>query len=134
MLQIVIKWRYYKENVYFSSRNARQKKECVYFYDYDDLIDYILHHMDYSDFQRLRLSIYQKFQKKVKFTRFVESDNNGDTFEGRNLESPIIDVDYDTFAQLLPYNLRKKYFTFDKVRESYYLKSDFINYVRFHHV
>ena len=134
MLQIVIKWRYYKENVYFSSRNARQKKECVYFYDYDDLIDYILHHMDYSDFQRLRLAIYQKFQKKVKFTRFVESDNNGDTFEGRNLESPIIDVDYDTFAQLLPYNLRKKYFVFDKVRESYYLKSDFINYVRFHHV
>lgn len=134
MLQIVIKWRYYKENVYFSSRNARQKKECVYFYDYDDLIDYILHHMDYSDFQRLRLAIYQKFQKKVKFTRFVESDNNGDTFEGRNLESPIIDVDYDTFAQLLPYNLRKKYFVFDKVRESYYLRSDFINYVRFHHV
>lgn len=134
MLQIVIKWTYYKENVYFSSRNARQKKECVYFYDYDDLIDYILHHMDYSDFQRLRLNIYQKYQKQVKFTRFVECDNNWDKFEGRNLESPIIDVDYDSFAQLLPYNYRKKYFIYDNVRESYYLRSDFINYVRFHHV
>ena len=132
MLQVVISWTYYKENVYFSNRNARQKKECVFFYDYDDLVDYIIHHLDYSDLQKFRLAIYQKYQKQIKFTRFIEANNDWDTFEGRNLESPIIDIDYDTFAQLLPYNYRKKYFVYDNVRESYYLRSDFINYVRFH--
>ena len=132
MLDIVISWVYYKENVYFSNRNARQKKECVYFYDYDDLVWYIIEHMDYSDLQRFRLSIYQKYQKQVKFTRFIENNNDWETFEGWKLESPIIHIDYNTFAELLPYNYRKKYFIYDKVRESYYLKSNFINYVRFH--
>ena len=129
MIRVVISWTYYKENVYFSSRNARQKKECVYFYDYDDYFAYIIHHMDYSDLQKLRLAIYKKYQPLIKFTKFIESDNAWEKFEGYHLESPIIDINTTEFAWLLPVAYRKKYFTYDNVREKYFLRSDFINYV-----
>ena len=132
MLRIVISWTYYKENVYFSSRNARQKKECVYFYDYDDYFAYIIQHLDYSDLQKFRLALYKKYQKLIKFTRFVENDNQWETFEGYHLESPIIDVSWTDVAELLPIAYRKKYFVYDNVREKYFLRSDFINYVNFH--
>lgn len=132
MLKIVISWTYYKENVYFSSRNARQKKECVYFYDYDEYIQYIIHHMDMWDLQRLRLSIYNKYHDLIKFTKFIESDNNWEKFEWYHLESPIIDITTNEFAALLPNTYRKKYFVFDNVREKYFLKTDFMNYVNFH--
>ena len=134
MLDIVISWTYYKENVYFSSWNARQKKECVYFYDYDDYTGYIIQHLDYSDLQRLRFDIYKKYQKQIKFTKFIESDKDWWKFEWYHLQSPIIRLDNSDFAELLPYNSRKKYFVYDEVREKYFLKSDFINYVNLHYV
>ena len=130
MLDIVISWNYYKENVYFSAWNARQKKECVYFYDYDDYAWYIIQHMDFSELQRFRLHIYQKYQKQIKFTKFIEKNNEWDTFEWYRLQSPIIRVNESELAELLDYTTRKKYFVYDNVREKYYYKSKFINYVQ----
>lgn len=132
MIRIVISWTYYKENVYFSSRNARQKKECVFFYDYDEFMWYIIQHMDYSDLQKLRLAIYKKYHDLIKFTRFIESNKDWDKFEWYHLQSPIIDIPTSEFAEMLPNTYKKKYFVFDNVREKYFLKSDFINYVHFH--
>ena len=129
MLDIVISWTYYKENVYFSAWNARQKKECVFFYDYDDFVGYIIQHMDFSELQRFRLKIYQKYQKEIKFTKFIEKNNQWDKFEWYHLQSPIIRVNENDFACLLDYNTRKRYFDYDNVRERYYYKSKFINYV-----
>ena len=132
MIEIVISGTYYKENVYFSSWNARQKKECVYFYDYDDYMWYIIQHLDYSALQRLRLKIYQKYQKQIKFKKFIETNKDWEKFEWYHLESPILRLDNQDIAVLLDYNDRKKYFVYDNVRERYYLKSDFINYVNLH--
>ena len=132
MLDIVISWTYYKENVYFSSWNARQKKECVFFYDYDDFVWYIIQHMDYSELQKFRLKLYQKYQKLIKFTKFIEKNNEWDKLEWYHLQSPIIRVSEDEFSELLDYWTRKKYFDYDEVRERYYYKSNFINYVVLH--
>ena len=129
MLDIVISGTYYKENIYFSNWNARQKKECVYFYDYDDFVGYIIQHMDFSELQRFRLKVYQTYQKQIKFTKFIESDKDWWKFEWYHLQSPIIRVSEDEFARMLDYNTRKKYFMYDDVRERYYYKSNFINYV-----
>lgn len=130
MLYIVIQWTYYKENVRFSSWNARQKKECVYFYDYDEYIGYIIQNMDYSELQRFRLRVYQKYQKQIKFTKFWESDVDWNIFEWYKLQSPIIWIDSSDFALLLDNDTRKRYFVYDTVRERYYYKSKFINYVQ----
>lgn len=129
MLDIVISWTYYKENVYFSSWNARQKKNCVFFYDYDEYIWYIIQSMDYSQLQRLRLNLYQKYQKLIKFTKFVENDVNGWKYEWYHLQSPIIRVDNTDFANCLDSSIRKKFYIRDDLKEKYFLKSDFINYV-----
>ena len=130
MLRVVIQGTYYKENKRYSSWNARQKKECVFFYDYDDYVGYIIQHMDYSDLQKLRLNIYNKYHKLIKFTPFWEVNMEWQKFEWLKLESPIIDIDNTDFANLIPnHSVRKNYFTWDSIREKYFLKSKFINYV-----
>ena len=129
-MYIVIQWTYYKENVRYSSWNARQKKECVYFYDYDEYIGYIIQNMDYSELQRFRLRVYKKYQKQIKFTKFWESDVDWNIFEWYKLQSPIIWIDSSDFALLLDNDTRKRYFVYDTVRERYYYKSKFINYVQ----
>ena len=130
MLRVVIQGSYYKEDRRYSSWNARQKKECVYFYDYDDYVGYIIQHMDYSDLQKLRLNIYNKYHKLIKFTPFWEVNVEWEKFEGLKLESPIIDIDNTDFAELIPNSsVRKNYFTWDNIREKYFLKSKFINYI-----
>ena len=134
MLEVVISWTYYKENVYFSSWNARQKKECVYFYDYDKYVWYIISQMDYSELQRFRLAIYQKYQKQIKFTPFREVDREWNIFEWYKLQSPNIIIDNTDFASLLPKDIRKRYFHWDNVIERYYMHSDFINYCELHNV
>lgn len=131
MLQIVIHWTYYKENVWFSAWNCRQKKECVFFYDYDDLAWYIIWDMDYSDLQKFRFNIYRYYQKEIKFTPFRESDKDWNLFEWYKLQSPIIELDSDTLARLLPSReLKKRFFIYDNVREKYFYKSKFINYIK----
>ena len=129
MLDIIISWTYYKENVRFSSWNARQKKDCVYFYDYDSYIWYIIQNMDLSELQRLRLKIYQKYKDLIKFTKFWELDRDWNKFEWYKLQSPIIRMSTDDFASLLDFQSRKRYFVYDNIREKYYYKSEFINYV-----
>lgn len=135
MLQVIIKWTYYKDNHRYSSWNARQKKECVFFYDYDEYIDYILKQLSYSELQRLRLNIYNKYRKLIKYTKFGELDKDWKRFEWLKLESPIIEIDNTDFVELLPsYSIRKRFFEFDNIREKYYLRSDFINYIKFGYV
>lgn len=133
MLRIVIQWNYYKENKgIFDLTKGRWKKEMVYFYDYDNLTGYIIQNMEYSDLQKLRLNIYNKYHKLIKFTPFTEMDNNGNKFEWYRLQSPIIEIDNTDFAELIPNALyRKRYFLWDNIREKYYLKWEFINYVKF---
>ena len=132
MLRIVIQGRYYKEKnkKIFCLDKGRWKKEMVYFYDYDEYIWYIIQNMDYSDLQKLRLNIYNQYHKLVKFTPFSEIDNNWVIFEWYNLQSPIIDIDSDSFAHLMSNkDYRKKFYIRDSIKERYYLDSKFINYV-----
>ena len=41
MLRVVIQGTYYKDSPRYSYWSGRQKKECVYFYEYDDYMGYI---------------------------------------------------------------------------------------------
>lgn len=130
MIKVVINWVYYKENKFYSYWNARQKKDCVFFYDYDDYAKYIIDSMSLSELQRLRLNIYNKYHKLIKFTRFWEKNNDWEVFEWYKLESPIIEIDSNEFALLLPsVNIRKRFFIRDSIREKYFYKSKFINYI-----
>lgn len=129
MLQIVINWTYYPDNTWFSSWNARQKKECVFFYDYDKYIGYIIQNLEFSDLQRLRLKLFQYYKKQIKYTKFWEENINWEVFKGRKLTSPIIEVPSEVFFNLLERKYKKNYLDRDSFRERYFFKSNFINYV-----
>lgn len=68
--------------------------------------------MDYSDLQKFRFNIYRYYQKEIKFTPFRESDKDWNLFEWYNLQSPIIEIDSDTLARLLPSRELKKDISF----------------------
>jgi hypothetical protein len=130
MFQIIIKWKYYKDKSWFCLDKARRKKEMVWFVYRDKYSDYIINHMSYSDLQKLRLNIYNKYYKEVKFTPFSESDINGNVFTWYDVESPIIEIDNTDLAKLIPNkDYRKRFYSWDSVREKYYFTSEFINYV-----
>ena len=130
MIQIVIKGRYYKEKSIFFLDKARWKKEMVWFVDRDKYSDYVVENMSFSDLQKLRLNIYNKYYKLIKFTPFSESDVNWNVFTWYDLESPIIEIDNTDFAKLIPNSdYRKRFFMWDSIREKYFYTSKFINFV-----
>lgn len=133
MMQIVIQWRKYNDKSIFSLDKARWKKEMVWFVDRDKYTDYIIEHMEYSDLQKLRLNIYNKYYKLVKFTPFSEIDNNWNVFTWYDLTSPIIEIDNSDFAKLVPNkDYRKRFYIWDSIREKYFFASEFINYINIH--
>lgn len=133
MLQVVIQWRKYNDKSIFSLDKARRKKEMVWFVDRDKYSDYIINNMEYSDLQKLRLNIYNKYYKLVKFTPFSENDNNWNVFTWYDLTSPIIEIDNTDFAKLLPNrDYRRRFYLWDSIREKYFFKSEFINYLNIH--
>lgn len=133
MLQVVIQWRKYNDKSIFSLDKARRKKEMVWFVDRDKYSDYVINNMEYSDLQKLRLNIYNKYYKLVKFTPFSESDNNWNVFTWYDLTSPTIEIDNSDFAKLIPNkDYRKRFYIWDSIREKYFFASEFINYINIH--
>lgn len=131
MLQAVVNWTYYKwKNKMFTDSMWRFKKQSVYFYDYDEYVDHILSQMDISEIERLKINIYNRYHKLIKFNPFSEYDIKNWIFEGLKVSSPIIEIDNTELAELLPNkSLIKKFFDWDPVREKYTFKSDYVNYV-----
>lgn len=102
----------------------------VWFVDRDKYSDYVCTHMEYSDLQKLRLNIYNKYYKLVKFTPFTEQDNNWNTFTWYTLSSPIIEIDNTDFAKLIPNrDYRRRFYMWDSLREKYFFTSKFIDYI-----
>lgn len=131
MFQIVISGRWFKSDWYFKRFNSRVKKTFVWFYDYDEVVWFIINHLSSSELEKLRLNIYQKYHNQIQFTNFCWYDNNWGFYEWIELNSPIIDISYSEFAELLPsQKLKKQYFTYDDIREKYIIDSQFINYVK----
>lgn len=131
MLKVIIYGTYYKDNSkWYSSWNARNKKDCVYFEDYDDYTWYVIQHMDLSEIWRLKLNIFRKYHDKIKFEKFWEEDYEWNIFTWYYISSPIIEISNTEFASLLPsVKIRKNYFDWDNIKEKYFFKGSFINYV-----
>lgn len=129
-VQIVIQGKKYNEKFSFCLYKARWKKEMVRFVDRDKYSDYVCTHMEYSDLQKLRLNIYNKYYKLVKFTPFTEQDNNWNIFTWYSLSSPIIEIDNTDFAKLIPNkDYRRRFYMWDSLREKYFFTSKFIDYI-----
>lgn len=132
MLEVVINWVYYDWQDWwrFNFNKWRWKKSSVYFYDYSDEIWYIINHLNYSELEKLRLSIYNYLHDWVKFERFWEENINWELFTGYKISTWVFSIDDSDFACMLPKIIRRKYFKWDNIKEKYILDWDFINYIR----
>lgn len=112
--------------------NSRDKLDWVWFYDYSKLIGEILSEMEYSQIQRLRLSIYNEYKHYINFTRcsWVENWIDWSLFiDWYKVSSWIFKIPVSKFAIMLPRKIRNKYFNYDRFYEKYIFKTDFIYYL-----
>lgn len=103
----------------------------VFFYDYDDVVKFMIDKLSYSELWRLRINIYNYCHDSIKFTSFWEVDLNWNKYEWYNIDSPVILLSYDEFAKLYPNSsLKNKFYIWDKIKERFVLRSSFIDYVK----
>lgn len=118
-------------NPFFQDRlNARWKIESVRFYDYSLFFQKVLQGMNYNDINKFKLNLFQWYKDKLSCVR-VSQFVNGDVLDWYSIISQDFDVSSHIIASCIPSRrIRDKYFEYDCLREKYYVKSDFIFYLK----
>lgn len=118
-------------NPFFQDKlKARWKIDSVWFYDYDILFSKILQDMDYSDINKFKLNIFEHFKHDLSCVR-VSQFVDGEIFDWYSIISQDFNVTSNVIALSIPSRkIRDKYFEYDVVKEKYYVKTDFIFYLK----
>lgn len=118
-------------NAFFEWKlNARWKIDSVRFYDYDLFFDKVLQGMNYHEINKFKLNLFEWYKHQlscIKVSQFI----NGDVTNWYSIISQDFNVPSHIIACCIPNRkLRDKYFEYDCLREKYYVKTDFIFYLR----
>ena len=118
-------------NAFFTDRlNARWKIDSVWFYDYDIFFDKVLQGMNYHEINKFRLNLFEWYKHHlscVKVSQFI----NGEVIDWYSIVSQDFNVSSHVIASCIPSRkIRDKYFEYDCLREKYYVKTDFIFYLK----
>lgn len=118
-------------NAFFTDKlNARWKIDSVWFYDYDIFFDKVLQGMNYHDINKFRLNLFEWYKHHlscVKVSQFI----NGEVIDWYSIVSQDFNVSSHVIASCIPSRkIRDKYFEYDCLRERYYVKTDFIFYLK----
>lgn len=109
---------------------SRDKINSVWFYDYDYFFEKLINEMDLNDINKFKLNIFNCFKQYLsclKTTQIV----NGSILEGYSIPSVEFNIPWDCIACCVPSRkIRDKYFEYDCLREKYYIKPSFINYLK----
>ena len=118
-------------NPFFEGKlNARSKIDSVWFYDYSVLFDKILQGMNYHDINKFRLNLFEWYKTQLSCVR-VSQYINGDVIDWYSIISQDFNVPSNVIACCIPSRkLRDQYFEYDCMREKYYIKPDFIYYLK----
>ena len=109
---------------------ARDKIDSVWFYDYDLFFQKVLEGMTYSDINKFKLNLFNWYKTQLSCIRVCQFINWTVT-EGRSIVSSEFNVTSNTIAECIPSRkVRDQFFEYDCLREKYYVKSDFIFYLR----
>ena len=110
--------------------NARGKIDSVWFADYSLFFWKVLQGMNYSDLNKFRLNLFEWYKSLLSCVR-VSQFINGDVLDWYSIISQDFDVSSDIIARCISSRrLRDKYFEYDCLRERYYVKTDFIFYLK----
>ena len=118
-------------NPFFEKKlNARWKIDSVWFYDYSWFFDKLLQGLSYEEINKLRLNLFEwyKYQLScVNVSQFIDWN----VINWYSIVSQDFKVPIHVIAVCIPNRkLRDKYFEYDCLREKYYLKPDFIFYLK----
>ena len=110
--------------------NSRWKINSVWFYDYDYFFDKILSEMSLDQINKFKLNLFNSHKHLLSCIR-VSQIINGDVLDWYSIPSCSFDIPADNLADCIPSrSIRDRYFEYDCLRERYYIKPSFINYLR----
>lgn len=110
--------------------NARSKIDSVWFADYSLFFDKVLQGMNYNDLNKFRLNLFEWYKSLLSCVR-VSQFINGDVQNWYSIISQDFNIPSDVIARCIPSRkLRDQYFEYDCIREKYYVKTDFIFYLK----
>lgn len=118
-------------NPFFSWKlNARWKIDSVWFYDYSILFNKILQGMSYKEINKFRLNLFEWYKHNLSCVR-VSQFIDWNVVDWFSIVSQDFNVSSHIIACCLPNRkLRDEYFDYDCMRERYYVKPDFILYLK----
>ena len=120
-------------NAFFEWKlNARWKIDSVWFYDYDLFFEKILQGLSYNEINKLKFNLFEWYKTQLEYIN-VSQFVNGTVYDWYSIISKDFNVPSNVIACCIPSrNVRDKYFEYDCLREKYYIKSDFIFYLKKH--
>lgn len=118
-------------NAFFTDRlNVRWKIDSVWFYDYDLFFEKVLQGMSYNEINKFKLNLFEWYKHQlscIKVCQYI----NGDVIDWYSIVSQDFNVSSHVIACCIPSRkIRDKYFEYDCLREKYYVKTDFIFYLK----
>lgn len=118
-------------NAFFENKlNARWKIDSVWFYDYSLFFDKVLQGMTYNEINKFKLNLFEWYKHNLSCIR-VSQFINDSVFDWYSIISQDFNVPSHVIACCIPSRkLRDKYFEYDCLREKYYVKTDFIFYLK----
>ena len=109
---------------------ARWKIDSVWFYDYDLFFEKVLQGMSWNDINKFKLNLFEWYKHQLTCIN-VSQIINGSVYDWYSIVSQNFNVPSHVIAMCIPSRkLRDKYFEYDCLREKYYVKSDFIFYLK----
>lgn len=110
--------------------DARWKINSVRFYDYDFFFWKILQGLSIAEIDKFKLNLFECYKHWLSWLR-ASQFVNGDVLDWYMIPSSDIPVPSDCLASCIPNRkVRDKYFEYDVLREKYYIKPSFINYLK----
>lgn len=118
-------------NPFFEEKLSwRWKIDSVWFYDYSLFFDKVLQGMSYSDINKFKLNLFEWYKHNLSCIR-VSQFINDTVKDWYSIISQDFNVPSHVIACCIPSRkLRDKYFEYDCLREKYYVKTDFIFYLK----
>ena len=118
-------------NAFFEWKlNSRWKIDSVWFYDYDIFFEKVLQGMDYNEINKFKLNLFEWYKHKLSCLKVCQYIN-GNILDWYSIVSQDFNVSSHVIASCIPSRkLRDKYFEYDCLREKYYVKTDFIFYLK----
>ena len=110
--------------------NARWKIESVWFEDYDYFFEKILSDLTINEINKMKLKLFEACKydlSRLKVCEFI----NGDCLNWYLIPTTSFNIPADIIARCVPSRwIRDKYFDYYCFKEKYYVKSDFIYYLK----